>query len=566
MEKVKTIVVVGGVAAGASAAAKARREDEQAAIIVFEKGEYVSFANCGLPYYVGDEITSRSDLLLHTPQSLKERFNLDVFVNHEVMEIHPEDHTLLIKNLETGESMAQSYDKLILATGAKPIVPPIEGIRSDNVQLLRTVPEAEQLKRLIEAGKSKKAVVIGGGFIGLEAVENFHRQGIGVTLIEKADQVMTPFDKEMVVDIESMLEQMDVQLILENGVQRFLTKGELATAVELEDGTVVEADVFLLSIGVRPDVTLAEQAGIQLGKTGAIAVNERMETSMPDIYAAGDAVEMMHVVDGAPAWIPLAGPANKQGRVAGANAVGRSMVFKGAYGTSIVRVGDVVAAKTGFNEKECRRAGIDYRVTYSFHGSHASYYPGAEGMMIKLISEKETGRILGSQIVGGDGVDKRTDVVATAIYGSMTVEDLEHLDLAYAPPFGSAKDPIIMAGMAHANLFRGELEAYTPAEVVKRLSAGQLQIVDVRNPEEWRDGVVPGAIRIPLPELREHLHKLDPSKETVVYCRSGQRSYFASRVLMQSGILDIKNMSGGYLSWELYVKSQTKKTKAAAMR
>lgn len=560
MEKANTIVVIGGVAAGASAAAKARREDENAVIIVYEKGEYVSFANCGLPYYVGNEIRDRSELLLHTPESLKERFNLDVFVNHEVLEVHPQKHTVTVKNMKNGEIFSQGFDKLILATGARPIVPPIEGIDSNNVQLLRTVPDADQLKHLITAGNIKRAVVIGGGFIGLEAVENLQRQGIMVILIEKADQVMIPFDKEMVVDIEEVLENMNVQVILENGVKRFIVKGRSATAVELEDGSVVEADVFLLSIGVRPDVKLAEKARIKLGITGAIEVNERMETNMPDIYAAGDAVEMLHLVNHKPSWIPLAGPANKQGRVAGANAAGRSMVFKGAYGTSIVRVGNVVAAKTGFSEKECKRNDIDYRVTYNFHDSHAGYYPGSDVMVIKLISEKSTGRILGSQIVGGEGVDKRTDVVATSIYAGMTVEDLENLDLAYAPPFGAAKDPIIMAGMTHANLFRGEGEVFTPAELTERMKSGKLQIVDVRNPDEWNDGIVPGAICIPLPELRQNLDQLDPSMETVVYCRSGQRSYFASRVLLQAEIAHVKNMSGGYLSWQLYQKSLKQKS------
>ena len=555
-EKKQSIVVIGGVAAGASAAAKARREDEQAEISVYEKGEYISFANCGLPYYVGDEIKNQKALLLHTPESLKARFNLDVYVNQEVMEVKPAEHKLITRDRLTGEMGEKIYDKLVIATGARPIVPPIEGIQSSNVQLLRTVPEAEQLKKMVQSGEVKKAVVIGGGFIGLEAVENLHRQGVDVTLIEKADQVMTPFDKEMVTYIDDELRHMGVRMIMENGVQKFIINGDRAVAVELEDGEQVEADVFLLSIGVRPDVTLAQKAGVKLGATGAIEVNEYMETSVPDIFAAGDAVEIKHLASNKIVWIPLAGPANKQGRVAGANAVGRRMKFKGAYGTSIVRVGNVVAGKTGLAEKECQRNEIEYRVTYNFHGDHAGYYPGSENMMIKLISEKESGRILGAQIVGGQGVDKRIDVVATAIYGSMTVEDLENLDLAYAPPFGAAKDPIIMAGMNHSNSFRGELGTITPAELAEKLADANLQLIDVRNPKEWEEGTIQGAITIPLDQLRNHLNELDPNKETVVYCRSGQRSYFGSCILRNSGFNNLKNLTGGSLSWGIYTKSR----------
>ena len=553
----KSIIVIGGVAAGASAAAKARREDEQAEVSVFEKGEYISFANCGLPYYVGDEIKNQKALLLHTPESLKARFNLDVYVNQEVVEIQPEKHIVLTRDRLTGATGEKRYDKLIIATGARPIVPPIEGIQSSNVQLLRTVPEAEQLKKMVESGQVKKAVVIGGGFIGLEAVENLHRQGVEVTLIEKADQVMTPFDKEMVTYIDDELRGMGVRMVMENGVQKFITSGDQAVAVELENGEKVEADVFLLSIGVRPDVTLAQNAGVKLGASGAIEVNEYMETNVEDVYAAGDAVEMKHLASNQTVWIPLAGPANKQGRIAGANAAGRRMSFKGAYGTSIVRVGKVVAGKTGLAEKECQRNNIDYRVTYNFHGDHAGYYPGAENMMIKLISEKDSGRILGVQIVGGNGVDKRVDVVATAIYGGMTVEDLESLDLAYAPPFGAAKDPIIMTGMNHSNSFRGEMDTITPAELAAKLGDSNLQLVDVRNPNEWKAGTIEGAITIPLDDLRQNLDQLDPNKETVVYCRSGQRSYFGSCILRNNGFKNLRNLTGGSLSWGIYQKSQS---------
>ncbi len=554
----KTIIVVGGVAAGASAAAKARREDEGAEIIVFERGEHVSFANCGLPYFVGDEIKRRGALLLQTPASLKSRFNLDVLTRHEVTEIRPEARQVVARDLRTGAEVVRTYDRLILATGSRPVVPPLEGIGSRNVKLLRTVPEAEELKEMVGGG-ARRAVVVGAGFIGLEAAENLARRGLAVTVVEKAAQVLPPFDPEMVVPVEESLRAMGVELVIGRGIAGFETNGDVAVGVRLDGGGTIAADFFVLSIGARPDVELAKKAGVAIGPSGGIAVNERLETSVPGIYAAGDAVEVRHLVSGRPAWIPLAGPANKQGRVAGANAAGGSLTFKGAYGTSIVRVGKVAAAKTGLGEAECLRAGFDYTVTYNHHGDHAGYYPGAEELTIKIISERGTGRLLGAQVVGGRGVDKRADVLATAIYGGLTVEDLEQLDLAYAPPFGAAKDPVIMAGMTTANIFRGQVVAVTPAEVARLIEAGRSpgpQVVDVRDPREWREGTIPGAVGLPLPELRERLGELDPARETIVYCRGGQRSYFAYRVLRQSGFRDVKNLTGGFLSWTAFQKSR----------
>lgn len=566
----RTIIVVGGVAAGAGAAAKARREDESAEIIVFERGEHVSFANCGLPYFVGDEIKRRGALLLHTPASLKSRFNLDVLTRHEVTEIRPEARQVVARDLRTGAEVVKTYDRLILATGSRPVVPPLEGIGSRNVKLLRTVPEAEEIKEM--AAGAHRAVVVGAGFIGLEAAENLARRGLSVTVVEKAAQVLPPFDPEMVVPVEESLQAMGVELVIGRGIAGFETDGDRAVGVRLDDGGTIAADFYVLSIGVRPDVALAKAAGLALGPSGGIAVNERMETSVPGIYAAGDVVEVRHLVSGRPAWIPLAGPANKQGRVAGANAAGGSLTFKGAYGTSIVRVGKVAAAKTGLSETECLRAGFDYTVTYNHHGDHAGYYPGAETLTIKVISERGTGRILGAQVVGGRGVDKRADVLATAIYGGLTVEDLEQLDLAYAPPFGAAKDPVIMAGMTHANIVRGQVVAVTPVEVARLVGVGNggsrqpgaersgqpggPQIVDVRDRREWREGTIPGAVGIPLPELRDRLGDLDPSRETIVYCRGGQRSYFACRILRQSGFHDVKNLTGGFLSWTAFQKSR----------
>lgn len=556
MKQKKTIVVIGGVAAGASAAAKARREDEEADIIIYEKGPYVSFANCGLPYYVGNVIKRKEALLLHTPQSLYERFRLQAYVHHEVVAIQPKEHRVIVNNLDRDVTFQQPYDKLIIATGATPIIPPIEGITSPFVKLLRTVPEAEEWKKMIEAGRVRHAVVVGGGFIGLEAVDNLCRQGVAVSLVEKADQVMPPLDKEMVIDLQEELRRMGVSLYLQNGVKRFFTQDGNAM-VQLEDDTVLKTDLVLLSIGVRPDVTLAQQAGLQLGPTGALAVNERMETSEPDIYAAGDVVETRHGVTGKAVWLPLAGPANKQGRVAGANAAGKKMTFPGVFGTSIVRVGHVVAGKTGLSEKDCLREGIPYRITYNYAEDHAGYYPGAELMLIKLLSQKDSGRILGAQISGGKGVDKRIDVIAMALYSQLTVEDLENIDLAYAPPFGAAKDPVIMAGMTHANLYRGEVRAFTPQELERRLEQGTVQLVDVREEAECRQSsMIPGAVLIPLSQLRERMQELDRSKETVFYCRSGHRSYFATRMAAQSGFGDVKNLLGGFLAWEQMKKAR----------
>ncbi|HEY3314928.1 MAG TPA: FAD-dependent oxidoreductase [Bacillota bacterium] len=552
----RTIVVVGGVAAGASAAAKARREDEQARIVVFEQGEHVSFANCGLPYFVGGEIADRGSLLLHTPGSLRDRFNLDVRVNTEVTEIIPARRLVRAKDLKTGEVDEVGYDSLVIATGSRPVVPTFAGAKSRNVQVLRTVPEAEQLRRRLRSGHAKRAVVIGAGFIGLEVVENLRRQGVEVALADQADQVLPPLDPEMTVPIEDALRSLGVEVALGRGLRGFIQRGGKAVAAELEDGTRVEGDIFLLSIGAVPDVDLAARSGIALGPTGAIAVNDRMETSIPGIYAAGDAVETVNRVTGRPAWMPLAGPAQKQGRVAGANAAGRSMTFKGAYGTAIVRVGGVVAAKTGLGEGECRAAGIDCRVAYNYHGDHAGYYPGSQGMFIKLLAERRAGRLVGAQIVGGRGVDKRIDVLATAIAGRMGVTDLEDLDLAYAPPFGAARDPVIMAGMTQANLQRGEIDGCTPAELAGWLGGADLQLVDVRDPAEWAGGIIEGAVTIPLPELRRRLNELDPARPTVIYCLSGQRSYFATRILKNSGFSKLQNLTGGFLGWTFYVRSR----------
>jgi len=547
----KRIVVVGGVAAGAGAAAKARRVDEHAEIVLFEKGPYVSFANCGLPYFVGGEIEEREALLLQTPEKLGARFRIDVRVGHEVVAIDPRRRTVRVIERATGASFEQPFDTLVLAMGARGVVPPLPGIDAPNVRPLLTVPDAEELRRAVEGG-ARRAVVIGAGFIGLEAAENLRRQGLEVELVEKAGQVLPPLDPEMTADILDALDELGVRLHLGTGARRFRTKGGRAVAAELEDGTVVEADLFVLSIGVRPNVELAKEAGIALGPTGAIAVDERMETSVPGIFAAGDVAEMRQIVTGREAWIPLAGPANKAGRVAGANAAGRDLRLRGALGTAIVRVGRAVAAKTGLGEKECARQGIACRVTYNAHPDHASYYPGAKLLTIKLLTERESGRLLGAQVVGESGVDKRIDVLATALHAGLRIDELEELDLAYAPPFGAAKDPVVMAAMNHANAWRGELTTMTPAEAAPLWE--ESQVIDVRTPAEHARGAVPGARLVPLDELRERLGELDSGKRTLVYCQGGQRSAFAVRILRQHGFSDVWSITGGWRMIERHAR------------
>ncbi|MFB5083741.1 FAD-dependent oxidoreductase [Symbiobacterium thermophilum] len=541
----RKIVIVGGVAGGATAAARARRTDEHAEIVLFEKGPYISFANCGLPYYVGKEIGDRSALLLQTPESFRARFEVDVRVLHEVVAIDRAAKRVTVRNLETGEVYHESYTALVLAPGSVPIRPPLPGIGLPNVFTVRTVPDAVAIRELVERESPARAVVVGAGFIGLEMVENLAGLGLAVTLVEKADQVLPPLDPEMAAFVQSHLEQMGVEVITGDGIAAF-TGNDRATAARLESGREVEGDLFILGLGVRPDTRLAREAGLAIGPTGGIQVNERMQTNDPAIYAAGDAVETIHLVTGRPALIPLAGPANKQGRVAGANAAGDSLTFPGAIGTAIVRVGSLVAAVTGLSEKAARREGLKVYTSYTLSGDHADYYPGMQELMTKLVVEADTGRLLGAQVIGANGVDKRTDVYATAILGRMTVDQLANLDLAYAPPFGAAKDAAVVAGMVAQNIRRAALRVITPEELLGRMEAGEeLQVVDVRNPYEYDMGAVPGAVNIPVDELRSRLGELDPSRETVVYDRTGAMAYVAARILAQRGY-SVSSLAGGY--------------------
>lgn len=542
----RRILIVGGVAGGASAAARARRTDEHAAIVLYEKGPYISFANCGLPYYVGREIGDRSALLLQTPESFKARFNVDVRVNHEVIAIDRQSRTVQVRNAVTGEVTTDTYTELILAPGSIPIRPPLPGIDMPNIFMVRTVTDSDAIRALVAERQPSRAVVAGAGFIGLEMVENLFNLGLSVTVVEKAGQVLPPLDPEMAAFVQAQLEQMGVEVITGDGIAAF--EGEaLATGARLESGRLVEGDLFILGLGVRPDTRLAKAAGLAIGPTGGIQVNARMQTSDPSIYAAGDAVEVIHLVTGLPALIPLAGPANKQGRVAGANAAGDNLTFPGAIGTAIVRVGGVVAATTGLSEKGAKKAGLKACASYTLSGDHADYYPGVQEMIVKLVIEEGTGRLLGAQAIGGNGVDKRTDVFATAILGRMTVEQLTTLDLAYAPPFGSAKDPAVVAGMVAQNIGRGTLRIITAERLLERLEEGaDLQVVDVRNPYEFDLGAVPGAINIPIDELRRRIGELDPTRDTVVYDRAGATAYVAARQLMQRGFGSVSSLTGGY--------------------
>lgn len=543
----RKILIIGGVALGAGTAAKARRMDEQAEIVLIERGPYVSFANCGLPYFLGDVITNREELLLHTPESLKARFNIDVRVMQEMVSLNRDKKSVMIRNLETGETYEESYDKLVLAMGARPISPPIPGKELNGIFSMRTVPDVDRIKAYINDTYAKHAVVIGAGFIGLETVDNLVHLGMKVTLIEKAPQVLPPFDAEMTALALKGLKRMGTEIILNDGIARF-EGTEKATGVVLESGRKVDGDVFILGLGVRPDMELAKAAGLELGVTGALRVNERLQTSDPDIYSGGDLAEIVHRVNDKDTWIPLAGAANKQARIVGINVCGGEAKFNGAQGTSIVGVGKYVLGSTGLSEKLLQRAEIPYAVSYNTAGHHAGYYPGAKDLTIKLLFDPTSGEIFGAQVAGKEGVDKRLDVLATAIGAHMSVSDLTDLDLAYAPPFSSAKDPVILAGMAAENIVNKKVKVvYKPED----LKGEEVQILDVRRDDEIVDGMIPEALHIPLDELRDRASELDPNLRYVVYCRSGLRSYVACRMLEGLGFNETYNLSGGYVVYEM---------------
>jgi NADPH-dependent 2,4-dienoyl-CoA reductase/sulfur reductase-like enzyme/rhodanese-related sulfurtransferase len=544
-KSVMTIVIVGGVAGGASAATRARRMNENAEIILFEKDGDVSFANCGLPYYIGGEITDRDELLMATPEFLARRFSLDVRTRQEVTSINREAKTVMARNHETGEAYEQRYDKLILAPGASPLVPPIDGVDSRNVFTLRNLPDTDRIKTAVESSRSKKAAVIGAGYIGLEMVEQLINLGFHTTLVELQPQVMPVFDKGMVQPLEKELRIHGVELHLGDGIKRIVTDAKgVARGVEMESGATVEVDLVILAMGVRPNVRLAKEAGLKLGQGGGVSTNEYMQTSDRDIYAVGDVAEYVFGPTGDAVCIALAGPANRAGRLAGEHAAtGKSSPMASVYGTSIVRVFDRTAALAGLTVKMARERGKTVRSVTVIAGHHAGYYPGARSITIKLVFDPKEGRVLGAQIVGSEGVDKRIDVLATAMAMNATVRDIAGLDFAYAPPFGSAKDPIHMAAFAACNQLDGLVD-FIDADA----DLNGKEIVDVRTVGEVRKRPLTGAdrvINIPVDELRERIGELDKTAETVVSCRVGFRSYLASRILQQRGFTSVRNLCGG---------------------
>ena len=541
-------LIVGGVAGGATVAARLRRNDEKAQIILFERGEYVSYANCGLPYYIGGTIKERNKLFVQTVKGFVSRFRIDIRTRQEVTRILPDTKQVEVKNLQSGEVYTESYDKLVLSPGAEPLRPRIEGIDSPKIFTLRNVPDTDAIKGFLQQTNPKKAVVVGGGFIGLEMAENLHEAGVQVTVIEMADQVMAPLDFSMAAMVHQHLTSKGVTLLLGDGVKKFETLADQSLAVHLSSGKTVQTDLVILSIGVRPENQLAREAGLSLGERGGIQVNAYLQTSDPDIYALGDAAEIQHLITHKPAMIPLAGPANKQGRIAADNIVyGNKEVYKGAMGTSIAKIFDLTVAAAGANAKLLKREGIPYISSYTHGSSHAGYYPGAVPLSIKILFAPETGVLLGAQVVGFGGVDKRIEMLAQTIQHEGTIYDLMELEHAYAPPYAAAKDPVNMAGFVADNILKDRVRIITWRDIDK-LEADVVKI-DVRTKDEYSLGTIPGFINIPVDELREHLDELPKDKPIVVTCAVGLRGYLAYRILVQNGFKNVRNLSGGYKTW-----------------
>ena len=538
------VVIVGGVAGGATAAARIRRLDEQAEIVVFERSGYISYANCGLPYFIGDAITDPEDLTLQTPESFYSRFRAEMKVRHEVTAIHRDRKTVSVKNLETGEEFEENYDKLILSPGAKPTQPRVPGTGLDRVFTLRTVEDTFRIKAYINEHHPKSAVLAGGGFIGLELAENLRELGMDVTIVQRPRQLMTPFDPDMAALIHGEMRRNGVRLVLGRTVEGFAEK-DGGVDVLLKDGAPLHAGMVVLAIGVTPDTALAKDAGLALGIRDSIVVNERMETSVPDIYAVGDAVQVKHAVTGQDALISLAGPPNRQGRIAAENVCGGDSRYSGSQGSSVIKVFGLTAAVTGVSETNARKAGLDVDKVILSPMSHAGYYPGGKLMTMKVVFEKETYRLLGAQIVGSEGVDKRIDVLAAAIHGGMKATGLKELDLAYAPPYSSAKDPVNMAGFMIDNIARGILRQWFLEDLDRLPRDGSVTLLDVRTAGEYGGGHIDGFRNIPVDELRERLDEVEPGKPVYVICQSGLRSYIACRILAGYGY-EAYNFAGGF--------------------
>lgn len=539
------VVIIGGVAGGATAAARIRRLDEHAEIIIFEKSGFISYANCGLPYYIGGTIEDENELTLQSPESFFSRFRIHVNVNHEVIGIDPKNKTVSVKNLKNGREFSETYDKLIISTGAKPLVPNLGGLDSNKkIFTLRTVEDTFKIKKFISENQPKSAVVVGGGFIGVEMAENLAKDGIKITLVEAADQLMAPFDRDMASLIHSEMRKNNIRLMLSTPVEGFSENGSCVDVI-LKNSKNVTADMVILAIGVVPDSSLAKEAGLELGIKGSIAVNDSMQTSDPDIYAVGDAVQIKNFITGQLTLVALAGPANKQARIAADNICGLNSHYTGSQASSVIKIFNLTAASTGINERTAKNLGIESDKVILSPMSHASYYPGAKLMTMKVIFEKSTYRLLGAQIIGFDGVDKRIDVIATAIRAGMPAPDLAELDLAYAPPYSSAKDPVNMAGFIIENIKNKIVKQWYVEQDESIARDGSVTLLDTRTPLEYSKGHAEGFINIPVDSLRERISELDKSKPVYVMCQSGVRSYIASRILSGYGF-DTYNFAGGY--------------------
>lgn len=542
----KKVIIIGGVAGGASTAARLRRMDENAEIIMFEKGEYISFANCGLPYYIGEVIEERDALLVQTVEGMSKKFNMDIRILSEVTKIDPSKKVITVKSLKTNEVYEESYDKLVLSPGANPIKPPIPGINeATNLFTLRNIPDTDAIKSFVDNNQPKSAIVIGGGFIGIEMAENLRHRGMHVTIVEAADQIMGPIDYEMASILHSHIKSQGLDLVLGDGVKSFENQGR---KLVLQSGKEIETDLIIFAIGVRPESGIAKNAGLKLNERGAIKVNEYLQTSDENIYAIGDAIEVVDFVTGKPTMIPLAGPANKQGRIVANNICGNSEKYVGTMGTSVAKVFDMTVASTGNNEKILKSKEIKYEAIHIHPGSHAGYYPGAAPISIKMLFDPKTGQIFGAQAVGYDGVEKRIDVIATAISSNMTAMDLSELELSYAPPFSSAKDPVNMLGFVAKNIVNGLVATVQWHEIDDIVKNGGL-LVDVREPVEHELSAIEGSVLIPLGELRDRLNEMPKDETIYLYCQVGIRGYNASRILMQNGF-KVKNLDGGFRTYE----------------
>lgn len=551
-QQVKKVVIVGGVAGGASAAARARRLSEHAKIVVFERGSYISFANCGLPYHIANIITDRNKLLVQTPESMRKRFNLDIRIKTEVIAIDRTRKVVTAKDLTTGNEYEESYDALILSPGAEPVRPPLPGIDNKRVLALRNIPDMDAIIQYLDEKKAGRALIVGGGYIGLEMAEALRLRDIDVVMVELLDQVMAPLDPEMAVPVQDHLAVHGVDLRLQTSVTGFSDGGDTLVA-HLSTDEKIPCDFAILSVGVRPETKLAVDAGLKIGERGGIAVNDTMQTNDPSIYAVGDAVEVQDFVGGFATLVPLAGPANRQGRIAADVIFGRKSSYKKTQGTGICKVFDLAVGMTGLNEKTLKRINKPYEKVYVHPASHASYYPGAHPITLKVLFDPKTGKLLGAQAVGADGVDKRIDVLAVALRAGLTVYDLEELELSYAPPYGAAKDPINYAGFVAANYLRGDMELCHSDDIEKR-TKNQVPL-DVRTRREYEQGAVPDSQLIPLDELRGRLDELDKNKEYLVYCKAGLRGYIAGRILDQHGF-STKNLTGGYDTYSHVMRSR----------